>query len=240
MLQEHNDKFMELSPVLELVYIMLTNMAKYLDVYATDIDASQLQQYDQAKKALAQTIKTFDGFYGLQSGATAPITQSQPQADTVDPMGNDISVGDDMDASAPKHDEKKPYEFASGDDPESLRKAKQAVDELKSLFADMKKKEAQSPLPANQEMSAPTGMVSTPVMPTQPQSPVETPQQPAPMPTFVSQQDMQQAEPTVSTPNVTPPTTAPDPVVPAQQDASEIDSILSELRKLQNKGAQQL
>ncbi len=211
------DKFSQLTPVLELVYVMLTNMSKYMDVYAKDIEAEKLDQYAQSKDAISGAIKKFDALYGLKSPASADVDEVSFDQD-VEPVSSPV---------APTQTDAQPYDFASGSDPESLKKAKQAVDELKTLFADMKKEESAAPMEqvVPQEQSMPTFV-------------------PAP-----AAQDMSSGMP-ASTETVMPPApVAPAPAVeiptpmntPAPaQDAGEIDSILAELKKLQNKGTTQL
>ena len=226
--QPQTDKFSELSPVLELVYVMLTNMAKYVDVYATDIDASKLTQYLEAKAALAEAIKKFDVLYGLQSAASLEDETSEDEAD-VEETTAVVSASTDAPASNMAAGNQ-PYDFASGNDPDSMKKAKQAVEELKTLFADMKKQEMPQPAVAP---------VATPVVEVA-QAPV-APQNS--MPTFVPTQTPAASLPVVPTTSVeTAPAPVPTPMnTPApQQDAGEIDSILAELKKLQNKGSQAL
>lgn len=256
--QPKTDKFSELSPVLELVYVMLTNMAKYMDVYATDIEADKTEQYMEAKEAIDAAIRKFDTLYGLKS----------PSSSTEEPVGefeDDMTDDDTMPTteatvaekavsqaqapttpSAGPKSEAQPYDYASGNDPESLKKAKQAVNELKTLFADMKKQEA-TVVPATSSSEP------TPVPVTESAPPAPVPPQ-VPMPTFVAPATSAPAVPTQSvSPPATPvlvpdtnpasaaPTTAPaDPATAPAGDANEIDSILAELKKLQNKGTAQL
>lgn len=224
--QTKTDKFAELSPVLELVYVMLTNMAKYMDVYAVDIDAEKTTQYVEAKEALKFAIGKFDVLYGLKSISSAPEEleeerETEVEAPTTMPELTPTPTHPEAAAEA------QPYDFASGSDPESLKKAKQAVEELKLLFADMKKQEAVLETPVDSIVEATPFLAQT--------APEEFP---APMPTFVAPvTPPQMAEVPVATESVLPtPMDAPAPV----QDATEIDSILAELKKLQNKGTPQL
>lgn len=214
--QPKSDKFSELSPVLELVYVMLTNMAKYVDVYANDIQAEKIEQYAVAQDALRTAIARFDEMYGLQSPSSTPLVEDleeepvQASAPVASPAPQEVPV---------PVQEQGAYEFASGNDPESLKKAKQAVEELKSLFADMKKEEtAAMPTP---EMTQATAS-----------APVDTVNPTTPMPTFVTPP----TQPEATTAELPTPMNTPAP----SQDASEIDSILKELKNLQNKGTQQL
>lgn len=237
------DKFSELSPVLELVYVMLTNMAKYLDVYATDIEADKTTQYNEAKDALKNAIKKFDVLYGLESTRDEEELEDEQVEERVETPAEQVQMAqpERMDPEDKTAEQGQAYDFASGNDPESLKKAKQAVEELKTLFADMKKQEAEASAnqanPATQEVPVPTTQVTPPPVPQQDS-----------MPTFVS----------ATTPTMTPtvPVAAPAPMqtpveaAPSQppapapqapaQDVNEIDSILAELKKLQNKGTQQL
>jgi hypothetical protein len=212
--QQQTDKFNELSPVLELVYVMMTNMVRYLDVYAKDIDAAKLEQYVEAKQALDNAIKKFDSLYGLQS-TTVEEAETSDEVSITEPIMAAPPVAPQPQVS----NENQPYDFASGADPESLKKAKQAVDELKTLFAEMKKKEGEID-------SAPVMAEQAPVV--APQPPVEMQQE------YVAPVQEQPAPVQVPTPMNTAAAAQP------AKDASEIDSILAELRKLQNKGNAQL
>lgn len=217
-MDQPQDKFAQLSPVLELVYVMLTNMAKYMEVYSKDIDAQDVAQYIEARDAVNGAIKKFDALYGLKSPASS-----------------------DEGEVATKPVEGQPYDFAAGSDPESLKKAKQAVEELKTLFGDMKKEEAanvQTPVTSMEQQpvaeaavpqSAPTFMAAESVSPSQDMS-AGTPAAVEPVAPVVSAPVEQ---PTTELPT---PTNTPSPT----QDAGEIDSILAELKKLQNKGTTQL
>lgn len=245
--QPKTDKFSELSPVLELVYVMLTNMAKYIDVYATDIEAEKLEQYMEARDALKNAIAKFDVLYGLQSPSSTPSTVEEEQLEEVvsspvapatpTELQQEEPVSQEQSVSAAPSTESHNYEFASGDDPESMRKAKQAVEELKALFADMKKQEA----PAEEQVQSP---VEQPVATVAPTTPVTVAPTPEPTPSITPNMPM----PTFVTPPAQP--TTPAPVAqyvptpmntpPVAQDANEVDSILEELRKLQNKGTTQL
>lgn len=252
--QQKADKFAELSPVLELVYVMLTNMAKYMDVYATDIEAEETPQFVEAKEALNSAIKKFDTLYGLKSPASATADELEEETPAMLAEEDDVQATP-MPTAPQQDDNNKPYNFASGDDQESLKKAKQAVDELKTLFADMKKQEqvtpatdqtvatpaVASPNPTDAPIKAETP-IAIPVV--NPQQPVVTPVEP-PMPTFVAPTVPSEASAPADagTASATPaPTVATQPpaTVPPAQDATEIDSILAELKKLQNKGTPQL
>ncbi|MFZ6022561.1 MAG: hypothetical protein ACOYT9_03775 [Patescibacteria group bacterium] len=212
--QPKSDKFSELSPVLELVYVMLTNMAKYVDVYANDIQAEKIEQYAVAQDALRTAIARFDEMYGLQSPSSTPLVEDTE----VEPVPAQVAAP--VEAVAPvAPQEQSAYEFASGNDPESLKKAKQAVEELKTLFADMK----------NQESAVQTSQEPAPVTL---EAPADTLNPTTPMPTFVTPPTQPQA----TTTELPSPMNTPS----ASQDASEIDSILKELKNLQNKGTQQL
>jgi hypothetical protein len=228
-MDEASDKFNELSPVLELVYVTLTSMVRYLDLYATDIEATTDEQYLEAKSVLDEALKKLDSFYGIDSSEDldedfveeAPAKQLPSM-----PVPAPVVAPVNPQATAPSAAVGQPYEFAAGEDEESMQKAKQAVEELKSLFADMKKKEAEiadMPLaPADQQ---PQMSATMPV-----------PQPPAPfVPVAPVVQDPAQMVPPT-------PMQVPTPMNPQQpaKDATEIDSILAELRKLQNKGTQQL
>lgn len=213
--EQSEQKFMELSPVMELIFSQITNMVKYLDLYASDIEATNLEQYQAAKKGLSQAIAAFEEIYGVSASASAETELEDEEVFEDTPVKAEVSAPDSS--------------FASGDDEASLAKAKQAVEELKTLFSDMQKSEV-----AGTEAIKPQE-VAVPVE----EAPVAGPQ-------FVSQQQQQVQAPAMPTP-MAPVEQAPvaqAPVTPApvtpQQDAGEIDSILAELRKLQNKGAQQL
>jgi hypothetical protein len=93
------------------------------------------------------------------------------------------------------------------------------VEELKTLFADMK----------NQESAVQTSQEPAPVTL---EAPADTLNPTTPMPTFVTPPTQPQA----TTTELPSPMNTPS----ASQDASEIDSILKELKNLQNKGTQQL
>ena len=253
--QPKTDKFSELSPVLELVYVMLTNMAKYMDVYATDIDAAQNEQYVQAKDAVDTAIRKFDTIYGLKSPASISTDEKTTSGDAT--FVDEVAAEPETTGSPVEKIEEKPqgtsvvtpateqpYEFASGNDPESLKKAKQAVEELKTLFADMKKQEAEAQQAPVVPASSPAETV-TPEVPADVTTPAVAPVQApvseaAPTPTFVTPS----ASPVVSTPDVQPVNTTPAPQTPSvpapTSDAGDVDSILAELKKLQNKGNTQL
>ncbi len=214
--EQTDQKFMELSPVMELMFSQITNMVKYLDLYAGDIDATNLEQYKMAKKGLTQAIVAFEEIYGVSASETTE------ELENVDNESFEVE---------PTTAEESPVAqgagFATGDDEASLAKAKQAVEELKSLFADMKKAEEES--------------VEAPVATTAPVTPVTQP-----VPQFVN--PAQQIQPPATPESVPAQPVMPTPMAPAdqqpsaqaQQDAGEIDTILQELRRLQNKGAQQL
>jgi hypothetical protein len=191
-----------------------------MDVFASDIEADKTEQYVDAKEALKTAIAKFDVLYGLKSPSSEEAT---PSVDDAEVPFVDAEVAE---VTPVVDNAELPYDFASGNDPESLKKAKQAVEELKTLFADMKKQEAEvatqstvsAPVSSAQEVVTQPGEVAMPtfVTPTTPVQPVET---------------VVQEVGTLPTPMNTP--------APAQ-DASEIDSILAELKKLQNKGTPQL
>jgi len=255
--QPKSDKFSELSPVLELVYVLLTNMAKYMDVYATDIEADKNEQYLQAKDAIDSAIRKFDSLYGLKSPASSK--SSAPEG-VVDEFEDDMATEDTpavtpelasepaaVPTDSPEREKPnaKPYDFASGNDPESLKKAKQAVEELKTLFADMKKQEiagapaasTSAPVPSAPPVTDSTSQAQTP-----PVGPASTPTFVAPVasaPVDSTLPPVTQAPVQATVPPVAPVATTPETAAPAS-DANEIDSILAELKKLQNKGSAQL
>ena len=235
--QPKTDKFAELSPVLELVYVMLTNMAKYMDVYATDIEAEATPQFVEANEALSGAIRKFDTLYGLKSPASATEQDFTADEDTQIVQEDVEEVpATPMPAAPQQDDNNKPYNFASGDDQESLKKAKQAVEELKTLFADMKKQEQVTPA-AVEPVAAPEPVLQTPTEPPA-NVPAVTTSQPVAtqsMPTFVAPTAVADA-----TAPVAPAPAATTAAVQPAQDATEIDSILAELKKLQNKGTTQL
>lgn len=234
-MDQSQDKFAQLSPVLELVYVMLTNMSKYMDVYATDIEADKTEQYKEAKDALTNAIKKFDALYGLKSPASAEAVTEVAQAtakafDSIEPSAE---------ATPTEVSPQPAYDFASGSDPESLKKAKQAVEELKSLFSDVRKEEVSPVAPAVAQTEPAPALSAEPLA--MPQSPAAAPA----MPTFVSAETapvQQQPVPTPTPVVEAPATTMPTPMntQPESSDGGEIDSILAELKKLQNKGSGQL
>jgi len=72
----NDQQFDKLSPVLELMYLMVTNMQKYLKVYAEDTSLENLQEYKDVYKALEHTKSVMDKVYGLDEG---PEEVSQPE-----------------------------------------------------------------------------------------------------------------------------------------------------------------
>ncbi|MCC7303986.1 hypothetical protein IT418_01045 [bacterium] len=232
-MDQSQDKFAQLSPVLELVYVMLTNMSKYMNVYATDIEADKTEQYKEASEALTNAIRKFDVLYGLKSPASADATTTtnelQVSPETLEPS---------VEATPTEAPVQPAYNFASGSDPESLKKAKQAVEELKSLFNTVKNENAEvsTQLPQQSE-PAPTiqsGPIAQPV-PVTVEAPVASS-----MPTFVSPESTPTPQPVVAEPAPVAAVPTPMNTQPENQDGGEIDSILSELKKLQNKGTGQL
>lgn len=226
-MEPQTNKFSEISPVLELIYVMLTNMNKYLQVYANDIDAAKLQQYLDAKEALELALKKFDALYGLDS--------SQTVQEAVD----SVQVEDEEEASET---------FDSNSDPDSVKKAKEAVAELKQLFNEMKESEqnsenGQKPAPkadlppiAEEEKVQSVDSIPSTSVDTSKENTSPAPKQVAAPPVVASEENSAESsapsEPKAEEKN-------PDVVTP-QQDAAEIDSILAELRKLQNKGEGEL
>jgi len=234
------NKFAEISPVLELIYVMLTNMTKYLNVYAKDIDASKLVQYQEAKTALTDALKKFDAFYGLESNTE--VGDGEPKVvDPVPPMPS-VPAPTTANKAAPTFNSDD-TQFTPGNDKESLEKAKKAVSELKELFADMKKEEKN----VTEESSETVKTVAT----TENQSsslPPITGEEQAPSVSAIPSGTVAQEQAVPQVPPVVTETTQPvvDMAVPTPQtpvaqppkEDKEIDSILAELRKLQKKGGE--
>jgi len=61
-----NQKFDRLSPVVELTLILLVKMREYLEIYAKDIQATDLDQYNKALKALEGAIESIAPIFGLK------------------------------------------------------------------------------------------------------------------------------------------------------------------------------
>lgn len=94
-------KFEQLSPVLELMYLMVSNMSRYLKVYAEDTDLTALQQYKDTLKALENLKNVLDGIYGIEDEADAEVldqpTMSKPS--TASPFADMRSAFDDVKTS---------------------------------------------------------------------------------------------------------------------------------------------
>ena len=56
----------KLSPVIELILILTVKMREYLEIYAKDIKAEQLEQYNKALKALEAAITEIGSIFGLK------------------------------------------------------------------------------------------------------------------------------------------------------------------------------
>lgn len=227
--QRNSDKFAELSPVLELVYVMLTNMAKYMDVYAKDIEAEKTEQYKEAREAMALALQKFDALYGLTSADATTEVDTPQMAEEVDAFED--TTGDVSPETMPAGGAAPVSEVAvpADTDPESLQKAKEAVDELKTLFNEMRQQEQQSvqtPVP-----STPGGVDAQP--PTAPAASLPSFVSPAPSsaPEAVTEAAQMEAVANLPTPNGQ----VPSPT----QDSNEVESILEELKRLQNKGTDQ-
>lgn len=221
MAQPSSDKFNELAPVLELMYVVMTHMTRYLDVYANDIDAAKLEEFKVAKSAMEDAIKKFNTFFGVE--ADDAVENEEEVMSEVEEQTESPIPQPKTDVAPVPSSQQPVATFVTDEDEEdqeALKKAKQAVDELKALFAEMKEKD-----------DASTVSAAAPSVEQQSMAPV-----------------MQQTAPSQYIAPPPPPPAAPSMVVPTPEntqqqmqqagDASEIDSILAELRKLQNKGGQ--
>lgn len=72
-------KVERLSPVLELIYVVLKNAAKYLKVYAEDVKVDELPEYTKALESLNQAQKGLeDIFFGLDTKAPEAVASTPP------------------------------------------------------------------------------------------------------------------------------------------------------------------
>jgi len=208
--QNNNDQqFDKLSPVLELMYLMVTNMQKYLKVYTEDTSLENLQEYKDVYKALEHTKSVMDKVYGLDA-VDEDMSETQTKAA---PMPSQMP-------SMPA-----PQQKPAQDDFDF------ALDELRQTRDEVMNTSEQKPV--------------APVMP-----PVQHTEEPMPsVPTFQSAATSLPQQPQAPAIPVAPSMPAvenlPTPEMPAQQPTAnnqntqpagqqnEIDSILAELRKLQ-------
>jgi|GEM_PF-6244735 len=113
-MDDSSKKFEALSPVLELIYILIKNTSKYLDVYAKDIGAEELAEYKKVRDSLASAKKALEEIYGLSedllsveqkpqgdpvSSFQSPVQQSQPVMPVVPSAPLDSSTHSDSDTA---------------------------------------------------------------------------------------------------------------------------------------------
>jgi hypothetical protein len=202
-------KFEQLSPVLELMYLMVTNMQKYLKVYAEDMQLQDLSEFKDVHESLLDLKKKMDAIYGIAdstSGNSRATAKPESPKQSMQPKAEQKNPFDDMRQSL-----------------NDLRNSIDSVDEEETVAAPAPQSMPQSPMQQPptfmppQPQQAPVPMMNPMNQPPQteapmtPVAPVASPQMPA------SPEQMQQ------------------PQHPAMQSQSnEIDSILAELRKLQS------
>lgn len=68
------NKFEQLSPLLELMYLMVSDMKKYLKVYAEDMKMDTLPEYKEVSDSLQNLKVTLDKIYGIE----APVKEVRP------------------------------------------------------------------------------------------------------------------------------------------------------------------
>lgn len=73
-------QFEKMSPVLEMIYVMVKNMQKYLKVYAEDIGAGSLDEYQKTYEALNKVKETLDQVYHITD---KPAVGSKPKEQLV-------------------------------------------------------------------------------------------------------------------------------------------------------------
>lgn len=228
---DNASKFEQLSPVLELMYLMITTMQKYLRVYAEDRKLDSGKEYKETYEALMNLKRTLDRVYGIadeplrnpssarKSGFNAPQQRVPQQNMPQKPM-------------APA-EEKAP----------SFDSMRQSLNELRSAVDLSSAPQAPAVQAVQREVSP---LVSSdappffeqPVMQSAPRQPEPqvTPQYENPAMNPIMQGPQQVAPAAMQQPVQA---QAPQPAVmqPGGADSnqsSEIDSILSELRKLQS------
>lgn len=207
--QSDNAKFEQISPVLELIYLMVTNMQKYLRVYAEDTQAETLKEYKETHEALQNLRRVLDRIYGIED---APQNRQ----------------------NAPKTEERTPVVSNSANVKKEIEDAFQSFagpstnDFAQPAQPPMPQMQPQQP-PMPQHMSVPNPQMDEFVLPSPmaQQPPMQQMQAPQPPMGFQQQQPMQPPMPQMQ-----PQQQVQQPQVQSSQP-SEIDSILAELRKLQ-------
>lgn len=206
-------KFEQLSPVLELMYLMVTNMQKYLKVYAEDMQLQDLSEFKDVHESLLDLKKKMDAIYGIAESSTssskAPVKAELPKQ----PM-------------QPKVEQKSPFDDMR-QSLNDLRSSIDSIDEEETVPAAVPQQMPQAPVPQAPVFTPPQPQQTpVPMM-----NPMEAPQMEAPM-TPVAPMSSPQMPAS--------PEQMQQPQHPAMQNQSnEIDSILAELRKLQSNSKQQ-
>ncbi len=192
-------KFEQLSPLLEMLYVIIKNTRKYLQIYAEDIDAAELREYQEVNGELEKLAKKLEVIFGL-----VPVNAQQPSA----PENNvkkTVTVTKEVNATKPEEAQKPQEEMVTNQPTESVTEQRPAEPkkEMKEVFNALDQLKEELDKKAESEQSAP--------------APTVTPEAPAPAPQPVNTVDS--AEPNIPveqsapvTPNVQQPVNNQMPV----------------------------
>ena len=196
-------KFEQLSPLLEMLYVIIKNTRKYLQIYAEDINAAELREYQEVNGELEKLAKKLEVIFGL-----VPVNAQQPSA----PENNvkkTVTVTKEVNATKPEEAKKPQEEVVTNQPVESVTEQPkeqmpaEPKKEMKEVFNALDQLKEELDKKAESEQSAP--------------APTVTPEAPAPAPQPVNTVDS--AEPNIPveqsarvTPNVQQPVNNQMPV----------------------------
>lgn len=228
--QSENAKFEQISPVLELIYLMVTNMQKYLRVYAEDTQAENLKEYKETHEALQNLRRVLDRIYGIEEAPQAR-QNAQKQAPQQQAPHSAAETRREVESAFQGFTDSSPSVFSEptripqGMNQPQVPPMPQNQPQAPQIFSQQNSVQSQ-PQAFGPQTSVPNPEMDEFVLPArnsqqsqqfgapqQPQQPMNN--EPAPqMSQAPAQPQQQQTQPQAS-------------------QASEIDSILAELRKLQ-------
>ena len=103
-MKKQDQDFEKVSPVLEIIYILVKDLRRYLRIYAEDVNAVQVEEVRRVEAKLGELVRMLEDIYGLIPPAPG---KGGPQLPKVPKAKRDVNVSDNVVASASRSDEQK-------------------------------------------------------------------------------------------------------------------------------------